>query len=639
MNALKYFHAYGICILTLFNMHLLLAQDNFAVSQHNVNMLGNVPSDNYVIKSNDNGFLTSAKSRTVYSLLSNINGSTPVSHSYASFFKTNDIGEQLWSYQLQIDSAPLATYQRTTDNAYVIACKAYTDASNCTVIPEVIDSSIVPLHNFGLFTLSSEGDSLQYSGPLFDVCAQEHIIDAQVYNNDGFLVLSYIATTNSHALSYYNQNAILQWKHTYELPHSFNRLFVLPDNTFIITPKYDNTVTDENMKLHWLHLQADGSIINNVNIDAETNHAQVRKLITLDDNTLLIVSNNGAYNSRLTKITLEGIVIWQQIFDQTLSDVVLLSNNKYLMASRHHLYIFADNGDILWTRAYNLHFFSNGLLADENGSFVVTAIHIQSCFCGLGSPNNILYLVKSAAFQTIKTKALLGGMLSDSIAANMSLGLRTDLLIPLEQPFNQAPWHVEHEEAFSTAIPIGMSWEYPSPVANIAQPDNLVDWVLLEARDAVDNTMVIEQRLGALLSDGNIVDVYDQDNGVYFYNLQEGTAYYFIIRHRNHLDVMSSMPISIPQNDTYDFTQTSLVMDGENQLMNTDTPNTYALIPGDINGDGVITVNDFNSYIDELSTISSYANSDLDGNGSTTVSDYNHMILNISKIGVAAIRY
>jgi hypothetical protein len=68
-------------------------------------------------------------------------------------------------------------------------------------------------------------------------------------------------------------------------------------------------------------------------------------------------------------------------------------------------------------------------------------------------------------------------------------------------------------------------------------------------------------------------------------------------------------------------------------------PNTFALLAGDGNGDGVITVVDFNAYAQQAATINQYLTSDFTMDGNVTVADFNLYQPNASSIGVSAIRY
>ncbi len=70
----------------------------------------------------------------------------------------------------------------------------------------------------------------------------------------------------------------------------------------------------------------------------------------------------------------------------------------------------------------------------------------------------------------------------------------------------------------------------------------IVDWVTIELRDASDNTSILATRPALLQADGDIVDM-DGSSAVTFEGLSASSAY-VVVRHRNHLGVMTAAPIS-----------------------------------------------------------------------------------------------
>jgi len=76
-------------------------------------------------------------------------------------------------------------------------------------------------------------------------------------------------------------------------------------------------------------------------------------------------------------------------------------------------------------------------------------------------------------------------------------------------------------------------------------PTNAVDWVLVELRDKNDETKVISSKSGFLLQNKTIRDV-DGINPISF-TLPEDD-YYIVVKHRNHLPVMSANPVHLTAN-------------------------------------------------------------------------------------------
>ncbi|WP_452599660.1 hemagglutinin protein [Pontimicrobium sp. MEBiC01747] len=116
--------------------------------------------------------------------------------------------------------------------------------------------------------------------------------------------------------------------------------------------------------------------------------------------------------------------------------------------------------------------------------------------------------------------------------------------------------------------------------------DNIVDWVLVELRDANDNELIEASQSALLQRDGNVVGV----DGVSPLEFNIATkSYYIAIKHRNHLSIMTSATVALSSGSaTVDFTDVS------NQItFGTDAQTTFgiptgavAMWAGDANQDG-----------------------------------------------------
>lgn len=217
-----------------------------------------------------------------------------------------------------------------------------------------------------------------------------------------------------------------------------------------------------------------------------------------------------------------------------------------------------------------------------------------------------------------------------STLGKMTSHLRDSLLIPAFQPYNIPPWNYAGTESVPN---------------NAAIPKDVVDWVLIEMRDADNDSIIIEQKAAFLYEDGHIGEVKNDctqesiQNHLSFCNLYNDVSYHIVIRHRNHIDVMSAEPILITNHEfTYDFTSSETQALGNEQLVAV-SPNHYALRVGDFEVDGVITISDFNYYQTQSSMISVYVLSDANLDRFVTISDFNLYQANVGTIGVQQIRY
>ena len=213
----------------------------------------------------------------------------------------------------------------------------------------------------------------------------------------------------------------------------------------------------------------------------------------------------------------------------------------------------------------------------------------------------------------VKATAFLEGAYN-AVTGEMRTGLTN--IMELEQPYNRPPWNYDGTESLQTV------------------PNDMVDWVLLEIMNS--DFEMLERRAALLRKDGTIID-FDGTESVTFYELTANTAYHIVVRHRNHVAVLSSNMISLPNAAPYDFSQSGAMYGSNVQAKQIDT-NKYGMIAGDFNADGVIIVTDFNIFREDLSLISEYVVGDCNFDGNVTVTDFNYYRPNISFIGVSQIR-
>jgi hypothetical protein len=120
----------------------------------------------------------------------------------------------------------------------------------------------------------------------------------------------------------------------------------------------------------------------------------------------------------------------------------------------------------------------------------------------------------------------------DEATDRMSDGLRVGGLVPTTEPYTSG--------GFAQVFGGGESIA-PAVLTNTGD-DAIVDWVLLELRDAVSPGTIVATRTALLQRDGDVVDT-DLSGNVTF--RAGGGNYHVAARHRNHLGVMTSAPIAL----------------------------------------------------------------------------------------------
>ncbi len=172
----------------------------------------------------------------------------------------------------------------------------------------------------------------------------------------------------------------------------------------------------------------------------------------------------------------------------------------------------------------------------------------------------------------VSVKAMLEGPFNTT-----SMGTGINTILPLSQPYNTAPWTYSGTESVA------------------AMPANVVDWVLVELRDATSAANAtlatrIARKAGLLLANGNIVAP-DGVSPLFFTN-SVSNGLFVVIHHRNHLAVLSANPVTLTgENYTYDFSTSSAKAYGTNAQKEL-TDGYFGMWCGDMNGDGTINTTD-----------------------------------------------
>jgi len=216
----------------------------------------------------------------------------------------------------------------------------------------------------------------------------------------------------------------------------------------------------------------------------------------------------------------------------------------------------------------------------------------------------------------------------DADMGEMTTELNDDQLLPFKQPYNQAPWNYDGVETLSTF------------------PSDMSDWILVEAylgdpnsAQSASEMTLVESRAAILLKDGWIVDL-DGMSYVKFYDLDLYEQYYFVIRHRNHVDVMTKYGFTPSYNSSqqFNFTTSPFQAFGNDQLTMVDN-GKFAAFAGDFDGNGIVNVLDYNLWQKANAVFGQYVSWDGTGNGIANVNDINLWTKNKSKLGIPEVWY
>jgi hypothetical protein len=201
-----------------------------------------------------------------------------------------------------------------------------------------------------------------------------------------------------------------------------------------------------------------------------------------------------------------------------------------------------------------------------NNQFVVDWTRVRKW---IGTDPEVL-IGDEQAMEIFNLKVYLEGAYNGT---DMNTHLNDLNILPLIQPYNTPPWNYSGAEEVESI------------------PNNVVDWVLVELRDAQDVALAnsstqVSRQAALLLKDGRIAGL----DGISLlqFNIPINQQLYIVIWQRNHLSVLSANALT--QNPEglyiYDFSTSASQAYGEGQNpLGTDI---YGMIGGDANADGLI---------------------------------------------------
>ena len=216
--------------------------------------------------------------------------------------------------------------------------------------------------------------------------------------------------------------------------------------------------------------------------------------------------------------------------------------------------------------------------------------------------------LKATSRLQVKVKVFLQGPFSNG---KMTTALNTAGIIPLNSgtPYNTT------------------TYGYAAKTVAAIPNTNVVDWILVELRSCTSAATKVETQAAFLLNDGSIVDM-DGSSDVAF-NVATASDYYIVIRHRNHLAIMSSVCVTLPNASVYDFTTAQTRAYGTTP-MKVLTSCVYGMYSGDANEDGIITAGDISVAMSYMNG-TGYKLADVNFDGFVTAADINIMINNLDR--------
>jgi len=276
------------------------------------------------------------------------------------------------------------------------------------------------------------------------------------------------------------------------------------------------------------------------------------------------------------------------------------------------------NGNILnWQRSINGSTWTNipgtaGIAVynetpPASGNYSYRA-QIQKDLCSVVFSSQLTIEVIDPPVIHLELKVFLEGCFANSEMNNQLNQLGQ---LPTDQPYNTYPWFYEGSEVLPSAT-------------------DMVDWILIELREtpggpesALPETR-IARKAAMLFKNGDVKDISGAADLTFDVTLNQNL--YVLIWHRNHLAVMSAMPLMLDNGVySYDFTY------GENQIYG-DTngkkkiaSGIWGMVAGDGNGDGQVNISDIYGAWYPKAGEKGYMNTDFNLDGESGNNDKNDL--------------
>ncbi|MBN1340520.1 MAG: hypothetical protein JXA03_14420, partial [Bacteroidales bacterium] len=261
----------------------------------------------------------------------------------------------------------------------------------------------------------------------------------------------------------------------------------------------------------------------------------------------------------------------------------------------------------------NISLYTRGSTADTAWAFLASA--------GLVNAAN-----NTATFENIT------GFSQFIIAREINLGIELNLSAYLEGPFNGTEMNTNIFGYLPLSQPYNTApWNYTGTEAVAAIPNtDVVDWILVELRDAPDaasagSAAVVARQAGFLLKDGSVVSI-DGQSMLQFAGLSVQHSIFAVVRHRNHIAVMSAIPLTESGGVySYDFTTGAVQAHGGTLAHKEIAPGIWGLTAADGNADNQVNNGDKNDVWAPQAGTGGYTSGDFNLDAQVNNGDKNDM--------------
>lgn len=216
----------------------------------------------------------------------------------------------------------------------------------------------------------------------------------------------------------------------------------------------------------------------------------------------------------------------------------------------------------------------------------------------------------------LQTKVLLQGPYIAS-SGLMQDSLRATGILPISQPYQASPFNYLGTEQLNLDL------------ATVTGKEAVVDWVLIELRDAANPKTIVASKAALVQRDGDVIDAL---TGSAVLNFPVATGSYLVsVRHRNHLGVRTATAVAFgSQSVMIDFSQTATKVAGVHARL--EATNLALLWAGDANNDERLIATGIGSDASEILNVILKTPSNINLNSSYRLLGYLDSDLNMDGV-------
>jgi hypothetical protein len=180
--------------------------------------------------------------------------------------------------------------------------------------------------------------------------------------------------------------------------------------------------------------------------------------------------------------------------------------------------------------------------------------------------------------------------------------------IPKKHPYGAAPWN------------------YTGTDSVLAVPAGVIDWVLVTLRSGTAANTGVDTVAAFIMKSGAIVGL-DGSSPLFFPGVKYGN-YYVVLRHRNHLAIMTKNTLVLNRASAqYDFTTAQDKAYGTSPMLQVGSK--FCLYTGDANLDGQITTGDFTAWlVNAKAALTGYTLTDFNCDAQNSAGDFSLWLAN-----------